>query len=150
MGEASGADDPGLALRTRSGPGRLLVAGYALLGIAATSRAAVQISESFDEAPLAYSLSAIAAALYLVITVCLLVGSRRARALVRALLAVELGGVLVVGLATLVDEAAFPDQTVWSYFGAGYLLIPLVLPVAGLLWLRHTDQPNPPEADSAR
>jgi hypothetical protein len=54
---------------------------------------------------------------------------------------VELGGVLVVGIATVIDSDAFPDQTVWSYFGAGYLLIPLILPILGLLWLRRTERP---------
>jgi hypothetical protein len=127
-----------LARRTRSGPGRLLIAGYGLLGIAATSRSAVQIATRFDEAPLAYALSAVAAALYLVITGCLLIGTSRPRAVVRALLGVELGGVLVVGALTVLDAGDFPDQTVWSYFGAGYLFIPLVLPVLGLLWLRRT------------
>jgi hypothetical protein len=130
---------PDLARRTRSGPGRLLIAGYGLLGIAATSRSAVQISTRFDEAPLAYLLSAVAAALYLVITGSLLIGTRRARAVVRALLGIELGGVLIVGLLTVVDRGDFPDQTVWSFFGAGYLLLPLVLPILGLVWLRRTE-----------
>jgi hypothetical protein len=32
----------------------------------------------------------------------------------------------------------FPDQTVWSDYGAGYGFVPLVLPFAGLWWLgRH-------------
>ena len=29
------------------------------------------------------------------------------------------------------------DATVWSVYGAGYLGIPLVLPILGLLWLRR-------------
>jgi hypothetical protein len=29
------------------------------------------------------------------------------------------------------------EATVWSAYGAGYLLVPLVLPVLGLLWLRR-------------
>ena len=29
----------------------------------------------------------------------------------------------------------FPDDTVWSWFGRGYLFIPLVLPVLGMWWL---------------
>lgn len=140
MSDGTGAE---LARRTRGGPGRLLIAGYGLLGIAATSRSAVQIATRFDEAPLAYTLSALAAALYLVITACLLVGTRRARAVVRALLGLELGGVLVVGALTVLDRGDFPDQTVWSYFGAGYLLLPLVLPILGLLWLRSTDPIEP-------
>ena len=38
----------------------------------------------------------------------------------------------------MLDPGAFPDATVWSVYGRGYLFIPLVLPVLGLLWLRRT------------
>ena len=51
---------------------------------------------------------------------------------------VELAGVLTVGTLTVVDAELFPDQTVWSGFGAGYGYVPLVLPVLGLAWLWHT------------
>ena len=44
---------------------------------------------------------------------------------------------LVVGTLSLTDRAAFPDATVWSGYGRGYGFVPLVLPVLGLLWLRH-------------
>jgi hypothetical protein len=40
-----------------------------------------------------------------------------------------------VGLLTRVDAALFPDQTVWSDFGAGYGFVPLVLPFVGLTWV---------------
>jgi len=50
---------------------------------------------------------------------------------------VELVGVLTVGTLSAVDRAAFPDATVWSDYGAGYLFVPLALPVLVLLWLRH-------------
>ena len=49
----------------------------------------------------------------------------------------ELVGVLAVGTWSLTDRAAFPDATVWSAYGRGYGFVPLVLPVLGLLWLRH-------------
>jgi len=39
---------------------------------------------------------------------------------------------------SVLDRAAFPDETVWSVFGRGYGYIPLVLPVLGLAWLRTT------------
>jgi hypothetical protein len=32
----------------------------------------------------------------------------------------------------------FPEATVWSGYGIGYGLVPLVLPVLGLAWLRRT------------
>lgn len=52
--------------------------------------------------------------------------------------AAELTGVLAVGTWTLADPSAFPDATVWSDYGVGYLFLPLVLPVTGLLWLRRS------------
>jgi hypothetical protein len=50
----------------------------------------------------------------------------------------ELVGVLVVGLWSVLDPAAFPDDTVWSGFGAGYGYLPLALPFAGLAWLARS------------
>ena len=120
------------------GAGRVLVAVYAVFAVAATSRAAYQLSTRFDEAPLPYLLSAVAAVVYVVATVAL---SRSGRFWWRVALGAcsfELVGVLAVGTASLVDEDAFPDATVWSQFGAGYGFVPLVLPVLGLLWLRRT------------
>lgn len=116
------------------GPGRLLVAVYGVFALAAGARAVVQLSTRFAEAPVAYLLSALAAAVYVVATVALARGGRRT-ALVA--ITIELVGVLVVGTLSLLEPAAFPDETVWSAYGRGYLFIPLVLPVAGLLWLRR-------------
>jgi hypothetical protein len=114
----------------------LLVAVYAVFAIAATGRATLQISEYFHRAPLAYSLSALAAVIYLVATVALARGDRTSIRVATASCSIELLGVLVVGAASYVDPVAFPDQTVWSHFGSGYGYVPLVLPVIGLLWLR--------------
>ena len=120
---------------TGRGPGRLLVAVYAVFALAASSRALLQLSTRFEEAPVAYLLSAVAALVYLVAAVALARDLRRT-----ALLACgfELVGVLVVGTLSLVLPEAFPDQTVWSGFGIGYGFVPLVLPVLGLLRLRAT------------
>lgn len=129
-----GSDRPA----TASGPGRILVVVYAIFAVAATSRAAVQIATRFDEAPVPYALSAFAAVVYLLATFAL---ARTGPAWWRVALAacsVELAGVLVVGALSVFDSAAFPDAAVWSNFGMGYLFIPLVLPVVGLLWLRRT------------
>ena len=117
------------------GAGRLLVAVYAVFALAASSRAGLQLATRFDEAPVAYLLSAVAAAVYVVATVALARGLRR---LALATVLFELVGVLVVGTLTLLDGAEFPDQTVWSAYGAGYGFVPLVLPVLGLLRLRAT------------
>ena len=54
------------------------------------------------------------------------------------MLLVLLVGVLTVGTLTVADGDLFPDETVWSGFGAGYGYVPLVLPVLGLAWLWHT------------
>jgi hypothetical protein len=51
---------------------------------------------------------------------------------------VELLGVLAVGTASVLDKAAFPDSTVWSLYGDGYGYIPVILPILGLLWIRHS------------
>ena len=55
---------------------------------------------------------------------------------------------LAVGLLTVVDPGAFPDETVWSQFGRGYAFLPLVLPVAALAWLR-LDRPREAAARAA-
>ncbi|WP_018685785.1 hypothetical protein [Actinokineospora enzanensis] len=127
-----------LATTTRSGPGRLLIAVYAVFALAACARSGVQLATHFDRAPLAYLLSALAAVVYVVATVCLARGSRTSRRLAVISCTVELVGVLAVGTASLVAPAAFPDATVWSVFGQGYGFVPLVLPVLGLLWIRRT------------
>jgi len=117
------------------GAGRLLVAVYAVFALAASSRAGLQLATRFDEAPVPYLLSAVAAAVYVVATVALWRG-RRTLALAAVLF--ELVGVLVVGTVTVLDRGDFPDETVWSSYGAGYGFVPLVLPVLGLLRLRAT------------
>jgi hypothetical protein len=122
---------------TFRGLGRVLIALYATLALAAGARAAVQLSTRFDQAPLAYLLSAFAAVVYLVATVALVRGGRAGRRTATVALSVELLGVLVVGTLSLADRAAFPDETVWSAYGGGYAFLPLALPVLGLLWLRH-------------
>ena len=128
------------AAGTAQGPGRVLVAVYAVFALAAGARAAVQLTVQFDEAPLAYLLSALAAVVYVAATVGLARGGRGGRRTAVAACSVELLGVLAVGTLSLLDPAAFPDDTVWSGYGQGYGFIPLVLPVLGLLWLRHQSE----------
>lgn len=118
-----------------SGPGRALVAVYAVFALAATARSAVQLATRFDEAPLAYLLSAVAAVVYVVATATFLLGSRL---IATASCSIELAGVLAVGTASVADPAAFPDATVWSGYGAGYGFVPLLLPPLGLLWIWRT------------
>ena len=128
------------------GPLRVLVAVYGTFALAAGARAGVQLATKFSEAPVAYLLSAFAALVYIVATVGLVRGGRGGRRLALTAISVELVGVLVVGTLSLLDRAAFPDETVWSVYGQGYLFVPLVLPVLGLLLLRRTGQKSPPKS----
>lgn len=123
---------------TRHGPGRLLIAAYAVFAISASARAGVQLATRFAEAPLAYLLSGFAAAVYIVATIALARSTPRSRAVAWAAVVIELLGVLTVGTLTRLDAADFPEATVWSGFGQGYGYVPLLLPVLGLAWLRHT------------
>ncbi|MBT2481201.1 hypothetical protein [Streptomyces sp. ISL-94] len=123
--------------RLVSGPGLLLVWLYGVMVVGAVSRSAFQISTEFDRAPLAYSLSAAAALAYAFITYSLVRGGETARKAALACCGVELAGVLAVGTWTLVRPESFPDATVWGQFGMGYLFIPVILPVTGMIWLRR-------------
>ncbi|MFN3950585.1 hypothetical protein [Microbacterium sp.] len=127
--------------RTRgmTGIGRVLVVVYGIMALAATGRSFVQIVREFDDAPLAYSLSALAAVVYILATLALVFSARPAWYRVAwVAIGFELAGVLVVGTLSLVLPALFQHPTVWSVYGYGYLFIPLVLPFLGLWWLvRH-------------
>jgi cytochrome bd-type quinol oxidase subunit 2 len=127
-----------VAARTRSGPGRLLIAVYAVFALSATARSVVQLTTHFSRAPLAYVLSALAGVVYIVATVCLARGNRTSRRIATVSILVELVGVLAVGIISLAVPHLFPDATVWSDFGQGYGYIPAVLPLLGLWWLRAT------------
>ncbi|CCH78131.1 putative integral membrane protein [Nostocoides japonicum T1-X7] len=120
-----------------SGPGRVIVALYAVMALAATGRSSVQIAEYFGRAPFAYVMSAAAAVVYLIATVALVTGGRRAVRIALVSASVELVGVLVIGTLSYVVPSWFPDKTVWSHFGQGYGYVPLVLPILGLWWLRR-------------
>lgn len=128
-----------------TGIGRLLVAVYGVLALAAIGRSFVQIASRFDEAPVAYTLSALAAVVYVVATVALIRSGRGWYRVAWATIAFELTGVLVVGTLSIAFPALFPDDTVWSWFGRGYLFIPLVLPVLGMWWLA-THRPSGADA----
>lgn len=120
------------ASSTGHGFGRVLVFVYGVFAVAATGRSTLQLATEADEAPLPYSLSAVAAVVYIVATYALATG-RRGTAL--GAVGIELVGVLAVGVTSLVLPEDYPDATVWSDFGAGYGYVPLVLPLLGLWWL---------------
>lgn len=137
--------------RTRmTGIGRVLVIVYAVMALAATGRSFVQIVRKFDEAPLAYSLSALAAVVYIVATLGLVLARRRGWYTIAWIAIIfELAGVLIIGTLSLTIPELFQHDSVWSVFGRGYLFIPLVLPVFGVWWLR-THRPADADADAAR
>jgi hypothetical protein len=118
-----------------SGVGRVLVAVYGVLALAAIGRSFVQIVSKFDEAPLAYTLSALAAVVYVVATIALVRPGIGWYRVAWATIVFEFTGVIVVGTLSVVMPELFPHDTVWSWFGRGYLFIPLVLPVLGMWWL---------------
>ena len=101
---------------TGTGGGRLLVAVYGVLALAATARGLYQVTTKLSEAPLAYALSLLAGLVYVLATYALAADRRR---VAWAAVAFELVGVLTVGTLSLVDVGDFPDETVWSQFGAG-------------------------------
>ena len=131
------------ARSTRSGAGKVLVAVYGVFALAACARAGVQIATRFDEAPLAYLLSAFAGVLYVVATIMLARGTRTSRKVATVAIVVELVGVLTVGTLSVLDPEAFPRATVWSVYGIGYGFVPLLLPILGLWWLWATRSRQP-------
>lgn len=127
-------------VRTGTGPGRVVVAAYAVLALAATGRSILQITNYFERAPLAYTLSAVAALIYIVATIALAKGGRSGARVATGAILIEAVGVLTVGTLSFIAADLFPDKTVWSHFGSGYGYLPLVLPFVGLWWLRRAGQ----------
>lgn len=122
------------------GASRIFVIAYGILALAATGRSVYQIMSKFDQAPVAYSLSALSAVVYIAVAVALAlsVKSVRWRRVAQVAVWFEAIGVLAVGGLSVVDPALFPADTVWSRFGMGYLFIPLALPLLSLVWLRRS------------
>lgn len=128
----------------RPGVGRVLIAVYAILALAALGRSGFQLATKFADAPLAYSLSALAAAVYVVATISLVARGRVWARVAWVTISFELVGVLIVGFLSIFIPVLFPHDTVWSVFGRGYVFLPLVMPILGLLWLRRTRKAREP------
>jgi hypothetical protein len=116
------------------GSGRLLIAVYAIFAVSSSARAIYQLTTKFSDAPVAYSLSALAALVYILATIALAKSELKTLAL--ATIIFELAGVLLVGILSYLVPELFQHPSVWSKFGQGYGFVPLVLPIIGLLWLR--------------
>lgn len=110
----------------------VLIVVYSILGLAAVGRASYQIIEKFSEAPVAYTVSALSAGLYVLIAVALW---RRWETVALVGSSVELAGVLIVGTLGIVDSDLWPDETVWTGYGSGYGWVPVLLPLVALFFL---------------
>lgn len=117
------------------GAGRILVLVYGVLALAAVGRSSIQLATKADEAPLAYLLSAFAAAVYLVATIALAHNGVKMRRVAWVAVMIEAVGVLTVGTWTRLQPEDFPDETVWGNFGQDYGFVPAVLPFLGMWWL---------------
>jgi hypothetical protein len=121
---------------TRTGPHRVLIALYALFTLAAGARSLVQLTTDPGRAPIAYSLSALAACTYAAGWYAISRAARGSTGLASVLLWVELSGVVLVGTLSQIKPDWFPDASVWSDYGIGYGFVPTLLPICGLIWLR--------------
>lgn len=119
-----------------SGAARALVAVYAVFALAASARGIYELLVKFSKAPVSYSLSLVSALVYIVATLALANAAKpKWYAVARVTIWFELIGVVTVGLLSLLVPALFAFPSVWSWFGAGYGFVPLVLPIVGLVWL---------------
>lgn len=122
------------------GIGRLLIAAYAVLALAAAGRAGYELAAKFDQAPLPYGLSAMSALIYIVATIGLARSTSGWRKVAYLAVIIELTGVLVIGAASFIWPEVFTYngkqvKTVWSFFGIAYGFVPVALPILGLIWL---------------
>lgn len=112
----------------------VLIAAYAVLGLAAVGRSSYQISTKLAEAPLPYLISGVSAVLYVVIAVALWRGWRRVALWGTSL---ELAGVVIVGTLGYIEADWWADETVWTGYGSAYGWVPLLLPLAALWVLQR-------------
>ena len=116
------------------GVGTVVIAIYGVFALSASVRASYQLLRKYEEAPLAYWLSLLAAVVYIVATFAL---AKRKYDLANRTLMFELAGVLIIGTLSLFTPSLFAHPSVWSFYGMGYGFIPLLLPIFGLWWVRR-------------
>lgn len=122
------------------GYGRLLIAVYAIFALAATARAAYTLIVKFNDAPVAYILSAVSAVVYILATFALAKTGPTWTRIARIAVIFELVGVISVGTLSFTHPELFAHPSVWSGFGKGYGYVPAVLPLVGLYWLAKRDR----------
>ncbi len=138
MADTISPKKPAATTGRTKGIGRIIVMLYAILALAAAWRSGFQILTKFDEAPVAFTLSALSAVVYIIATFALATPGKTAWKIAIGAVWFELVGVVIVGAWSLLAPSMFPESTVWSTFGIGYGCIPLILPLIGLYWLyRH-------------
>jgi hypothetical protein len=116
----------------------VLVTVYAILAIGATSRAVFQMLTEYSVAPISITLSGLSGVIYVLATIALILPGRPWYRIAWVTISFELLGVVTIGTLSLVVPSIFADMnSVWSYYGFGYVFVPLVLPVLGMLWLRR-------------
>lgn len=123
----------------------VLIAVYAVLVMAALGRSVFQIVDHFSKAPIAISISGLSALVYVLAMIALIVHRGVWYRIAWVTVSIEFAGVVVVGaVTTFFPNALGPDSgnafgdtaTVWTVFGQGYWFVPLVLPLAGMWWLK--------------
>lgn len=115
--------------------GQILAVSYPLLALSAGARSVYQLF--FKPGVTDYfppTLSAIAAAIYLVASVAFIVRKPWAWWVSVVALSFEMAGVLLVGTLSLLMPGVI-GRTVWHDFGIDYGFLPLIQPLLGLIWL---------------
>lgn len=115
--------------------GQILAVSYPLLALSAGARSIYQLF--FKPGVTDYfppTLSAVAAAIYLVATVAFVIRKPWAWWVSVGALSFEMVGVLLVGSLSLVMPEVI-GRTVWHDFGIDYGFLPLIQPLLGLVWL---------------
>jgi hypothetical protein len=122
-----------------------LLAAYSILAFAAVGRSTYELVFKFNDAPVPYIFSTLAAAIYLVACWAIWRGDALGVRVGKIACTIELIGVLTIGTLTTVGDSAFDVGTVWSFYGLDYGWLPLVVPALALWWLfRQHPEPEPP------
>lgn len=112
-----------------------LLAAYSILAFAAVGRSTYELIFKFDDAPVPYTFSVVAAVIYLVAVWAIWRGDALGIKVAKIACTIELIGVLTIGTLTTLGDSAFDVGTVWSYYGLDYGWLPLVVPALALWWL---------------
>lgn len=116
-----------------------LLAAYSILAFAAVGRSTYELVFKFNDAPVPYIFSTLAAVIYLVACWAIWRGDALGVRVGKIACTIELLGVLTIGTLTTVGDSAFDVGTVWSFYGLDYGWLPLVVPALALWWLFRQD-----------